>query len=670
MLDKINTYLAKIKTTVQRLSTKQWLAIALGLTIVICVTAFLTPKQVNFSYSERSCASQFSLAPRQQKVTSDEFDIIFENITKLGGAALFSTKACFEPRVAPKQGSHRVSATVLNRFIGNKNFVVTVPAAPSVETGGILGSAISVTKPLKVQISSVDIVHDYHLEVADRSSYCSKFSIENGTHNTSGVVDDKAVLNCDVKALELKSGEKYNIKFKRSFNGSAEDIAEGKVETLDPLVITDASIVDGVVIYDKPTEFMFVFDRQVAEADISLKVMGGDPESAQAPEADSTSETSPKPNEIPTKISINGQEVRLGLSEPLARESRYRLTINEVIGTNGSSLEDHRVVNFTTSGGPKVASVSVGDRGIARNAAIIVTFDQPIDPEADIASFARSEGVVASVGRHSETQIVFSIQGGDCAAFNLIIDKGLKGALNGEEAKAGWSFNGRTVCGYSWTIGNSVQGRPIVAYSFGSGQTVLFTGGMHGSEPSGYSTMLAWAQHLQLYGDSIPAGKRVVIVPNTNPDGIAAGSRNNSRNVNIGRNFPSSNWRADIDTTNGLLPSGGGTSPGSEPEASALINLTRQLQPRLQVSFHAQGRLVGANKVADSVAVGTTYANIVGYRTMFYDAEAVMGYTMTGEYEDWMGEELGVPAILIELPSTSGNYLNSQLAALLRMVGV
>ena len=96
--------------------------------------------------------------------------------------------------------------------------------------------------------------------------------------------------------------------------------------------------------------------------------------------------------------------------------------------------------------------------------------------------------------------------------------------------------------------------------------------------------------------------------------------------------------------------------------------LTQQLRPRLEVSFHAQGRLVGANKFADSVAIGDMYANMVGYRTMFYNAEAVMGYSMTGEYEDWMGEKYNIPAILIELPSASGNYLSSQLAALKKMI--
>lgn len=83
---------------------------------------------------------------------------------------------------------------------------------------------------------------------------------------------------------------------------------------------------------------------------------------------------------------------------------------------------------------------------------------------------------------------------------------------------------------------------------------------------------------------------------NTNPDGIAVGSRNNANNVNLGRNFPTANWKADIDTASGILKNGGGKKAGSEPETKALINLTRQLRPRVQISFHAQGSLVGANK--------------------------------------------------------------------------
>jgi hypothetical protein len=62
------------------------------------------------------------------------------------------------------------------------------------------------------------------------------------------------------------------------------------------------------------------------------------------------------------------------------------------------------------------------------------------------------------------------------------------------------------------------------------------------------------------------------------------------------------------------------------------------------------------------------YAQTVGYGTMYGMAEEVMGYPITGEYEDWMGEELGSAAILIELPTPNGNYLGSQLAAIKKML--
>ena len=134
--------------------------------------------------------------------------------------------------------------------------------------------------------------------------------------------------------------------------------------------------------------------------------------------------------------------------------------------------------------------------------------------------------------------------------------------------------------------------------------------------------------------------------------------------------YPTDNWKASIDTASGNLPTGGGPEPGSEPETKAIIALTSQLRPRLEVSFHAQGRLVGANKVGDSVSIGGTYASTVRYATMFYNAEEVMGYSITGEYEEWMGEQFGIPAILIELPSRQGNYLNSQLNALMKLLAV
>jgi protein MpaA len=468
-----------------------------------------------------------------------------------------------------------------------------------------------------------------------------------------GCPQENAQLTCDVGGLKLKQGAEHEVTLHRSFRGQNDtSLLEGQVTTLLPLKLTKGKIADGKVFYDIPKTFSFTFDYEIEAGAAILK--------------------NAKDQELDITTRGDGKQLIIELGSELPRKIDYTLELSQVIGENGGSLSGPLVMKFATSGGPKVSGVSVGSGGVAQNAVIVVTLDQPLHESVDVASVARVAGANASVTKKSPTEIIYTLHNTPlCAAFTLTLDKGVKSGSNNEVSDEAWQFGSRVACGASSVIGYSVQGRPIIAYYFGSGSsTILFTGAIHGSEPSSYYTMQAWASYLQVHGYKVPANKRVVIVPNVNPDGIATGSRNNVNNVNLGRNFPTANWKADTETPGGTLKNGGGTSPGSEPETRALLALTRQLRPRLEVSFHAQGSLVGANKYADSVAIGDVYAGTVGYATMYYNAEAVMGYPMTGEYEDWMGEEMGVPAILVELPTTWGNYIDYQLNALWKMVSV
>jgi murein tripeptide amidase MpaA len=74
------------------------------------------------------------------------------------------------------------------------------------------------------------------------------------------------------------------------------------------------------------------------------------------------------------------------------------------------------------------------------------------------------------------------------------------------------------------TIGTSVEGRSIEAYTFGTGEhNLLFVGGIHG----GYewnTVVLAYAfiDYFTQYPESIPEGITVHIIPSLNPDGIFA----------------------------------------------------------------------------------------------------------------------------------------------------
>lgn len=466
-------------------------------------------------------------------------------------------------------------------------------------------------------------------------------------------MEDGSQLLCEVAKLSLEPGADYSLSLFRSFNEEpATKLLESRVETLLSLVLEEGSITDSKILYDMPKEFSFKFDKAVAKADVTLTEKG---------EQEKT---------IKTTERFDNNTLYISVEADLPRKADLNLTLNQVIASDGSSLEAPISLNFSTSGGPKPTNVSVGSSGVSQNAQIIVGLDQSMKEDTDISKFARVEGVNGGVSKKSDTELVFSIQAGLCQAFSLVIDKGVASASNTELSEA-WKFDSQTVCGTSSVIGHSVQGRPIIAYYFGNGpSTILFTGGIHGNERSAQQTMQAWADYLMVNAYKIPANKRVVVVPNLNPDGIASGMRNNVNNVNLGRNYPSANWQASIDTASGILPTGGGAEPGSEPETKAIMALASQLRPRLEVSFHSQGRLVGANKVGDSVAIGNIYASIVGYSTMYDNAEEIMGYSITGEYEGWMGEQMGIPAILIELPSHSGNYLNSQLNALLKILSL
>lgn len=631
----------KLINIYHRLPLPAWISLAvLAFVVLPYGLVFGIPKQVSFSYAGDTCVRQLSLAPSFLKQTGTSgYDTQLKDVTSIGNVQLFSTSICFTATEMPKIGKNTVTVSPFGSVLATKKFAITVPESPTARTVDMVGKTISTALPFYIKLTSSDAIHDYRLVIADKSTACDQ---------------KNAQLACEVSKLELAPGTAYQATLYRSFKGAAEkQIVEGKITTLLPLNLTNASVTDGKVIYDIPTDFRFTFDKLVETADVTLKRADGQIIEVNTKQEDTTLIVTPR-LELPRKLD-------------------YSLVLNQVIAQNGSALSAPLTYKLTTSGGPKVASVSVGGSGVGQSAKIMVTFDQPVAASVDATKIARITGASGSVAKVSDTQFSFTLANAPlCGAFTLTIDKGVASGSNKESSEEAWNFKSRTVCGSSSIIGYSVKGRPIIAYYFGSGSsTTLYTGGMHGSEPSGTTTMQAWVTYLQVHAaEAIPAGKRVVVVPNTNPDGIAAGSRYNANNVNIGRNFATANWKADIETSSGIAVNGGGTSKTSEPESKALAALTVQLRPQLEISFHSSGRLVGANKFGNSIAVGDIYAKIVGYKTMFYDAEAVMGYPMTGEYEDWMGESMGIPAILIELPSATGNYLSTQQAALIRMLSV
>jgi murein peptide amidase A len=131
-------------------------------------------------------------------------------------------------------------------------------------------------------------------------------------------------------------------------------------------------------------------------------------------------------------------------------------------------------------------------------------------------------------------------------------------------------------------LGRSVDGRPIRAVEVGdpAGVRVLVVGCIHGNETAG----IAVARALERLS---PPGLDLWIVPILNPDGVAAGSRQNAHGVDLNRNFPV-RWRP----LHGAYESG--PQALSERESRIAEHLILRLRPHVTIWFHQHLDLVWA----------------------------------------------------------------------------
>ncbi|MFL5846071.1 MAG: DUF2817 domain-containing protein [Solirubrobacteraceae bacterium] len=149
------------------------------------------------------------------------------------------------------------------------------------------------------------------------------------------------------------------------------------------------------------------------------------------------------------------------------------------------------------------------------------------------------------------------------------------------------------------TVGHSVRGRAIKAVVVGprdAARDVLVVGSIHGNETAGHAIVAALRER-----NAAPAGTALWLVRSFNPDGLAAGTRQNAHGVDLNRQAPY-RWRA--------LPRGtffSGPRPLSEPESRAAIRLVRRLHPVLSLWYHQAARIVDSD-----APVARRYARAVG----------------------------------------------------------
>ncbi len=198
------------------------------------------------------------------------------------------------------------------------------------------------------------------------------------------------------------------------------------------------------------------------------------------------------------------------------------------------------------------------------------------------------------------------------------------------------------------TYGRSVLGLPLEVWRPSGRCELLIFAAIHGEEPE---TTWALSRALRQL-DGSPAHVAVVLA--ANPDGLVRGTRANANGVDLNRNFPASNWRAEPVTSRATIdaPSDVLLSPGSaaasEPETRALLSLINELRPDAVIALHAP--LACIDDAHDS-ALGQRLAARTGLPLV-----RDVGYPTPGSFGSW-GSEHGVPVITYEYPVVGNEAL-------------
>jgi hypothetical protein len=634
----------KVKRIIQRLIT--WVrslplryVLLSGALILLGTYAllYLPSKPTPFSYAGATCVKHLLLFPSIYRIDGNSgYSAYTTGNVKLGNFPLGSTGVCFEPQEVPKSGTNTVAIGPLGGVVGKKNFALKVPSAVTINVE-VLDKPIPVSRSLTLELSDTDKIFSYNLAVDGKSTECTP---------------EEKKIACKLETLKLDQGKPYSVVLSRLFKSEeVNKIVEKQIMTLSATKVTESSIRAGETVYSKPRAVSFTFDKKITKAEASLMKVEGDNRTPVSSEA---------------KVTDKGIEVVV--AEDLPRSVDYEVRISSVEAEDGSGLEQEYVVPFKMSGGPKVTGVNVGKTGVAAGSTVVVAFDQALSGSQDISKVVSLGGGATVSGRKDNQLLITLAKVPKCGDFTIELNNDLQSKydISGNSA---WKFAGRIVCHSIATIGHSQRGRAINVYVFGSGtRTIVFTGAIHGSEVSTKLLMERWIQELETNARSIPGDKRIVVIPQINPDGVSAGTRTNARNVDLNRNFATADWQRDVtDVYNRPFPGGGGQSPASESEVRSLATYIGATRPLLVLSYHSIGGVLAANSAGNSNALAATYSQISGYRNASGATGDTFEYAVSGTAEDWYAG-IGVGSILIELGSHTYHQFERNQKAMWAMV--
>lgn len=610
--------------------------VATSLLILLYGIIFGLEKPVSFSYGGPSCVRQLTLFPDIHRTSSGEFSVSYEDSITMGTFTIASQKTCFVVVAAPSVKNVKVSASPFGGLLMRKTFDIAI-GAPPVANIQVLSEPIATTKPLEIPLSDDDRVFGYDVYIKDEIASCAPA---------------QKAITCDIPALNLAQGKSYSAQLVRHFQGAnKETVVAQSVQTLSAVRVTKSTIKQRATVYSKPKAITLTLDKNMIAATTSLVQLKDN-----------------KRIPVAIKNSVQAKSLKVELPE-LPRSATFELLVDNAEAVDGSGFESPYRLTFKTSGGPKVSAINVGSVGVPLGTTAIITFDQSLLASQDMRKLITVSGGASAVKKSGNQVLVNLSSVPRCGNFSITVAKGIK-SKHGISSESSWKYSGRMVCHTVTTIGYSSQGRAINAYRFGSGsRTVLYTGAIHGNEYSTKLLMERWINELEANVKDIPSNKSIIVIPQINPDGVSSGSRVNARNVDLNRNFATSDWKKDITTVNNTpFPGGGGKTAMSEPETKALAAYVQRIRPVLILSYHSIGGLVAANQAGSSSGLASLYSRLSGYRNATGQSDEAFEYSISGTADDWYAQKMGTASILVELGSHSYDQFYTNQRAMWAMV--
>jgi protein MpaA len=200
-------------------------------------------------------------------------------------------------------------------------------------------------------------------------------------------------------------------------------------------------------------------------------------------------------------------------------------------------------------------------------------------------------------------------------------------------------------------IGLSQQERPIKIERFGTGsESIVILASIHGTEVVGTSLCNQLVDALEVHPEWLEQ-RTVYLMRLTNPDGAVQGMRGNSQNIDINRNFPTSNFGRGWFN---------GKDPLSAPETMILMDFFMTVQPSRVLTIHQPLNGIDYDGPAKELAQELSdVSNIRIHR---------LG-SRSGSLGSFVGKEFGTPIITLEIPGyaneRSSDWLWVQYGALL-----